>query len=80
MAQIKSVELDSDEEIEFVTVRLTVAEAAFIAKFTGRQNGITANEVMPGGDQASANLYGAMVGGVFNRWYDGGVEEWVPDQ
>lgn len=80
MAQIKMVELDDDEDIGFVTVRLTAAEAAFIAKFTGRQTGETANEVMPGGDEASRGLYGAMTGGVFNRWYDSGVDEWVSEQ
>ena len=80
MAHIKSIKLDDDESIEFVTVKLTVAEAAFIAAFTGKQTGDTANEIMSnGGAEASSGLYEAFTGGVFNRWYDGGVNEWYRD-
>lgn len=80
MAQVKSVELDDNEDIEFVTVKLTTAEAAYIATFTGRQTGETAEQIMTGGAEASRHLYEAMTGGIFNRWYDGGVGEWVADR
>jgi 3-mercaptopyruvate sulfurtransferase SseA len=79
VAQVKSIELNDDEEVEFVTVKLTAAEAAFIARVTGRQTGETAEQFMAGGAEASHRLYEAMAGGLFNRWYDGGVEEWVND-
>jgi hypothetical protein len=80
VAQVKAIELDDDESVEFITVKLTVAEAAFIAAFTGKQTGETANEVMSkGGAEASSGLYDAFTGGVFNRWYDGGVNEWYHD-
>jgi len=77
VAQIKSIELDDNENIEFVTVKLSAEEAAFIAFFTGKQTGDTANEVMRGGAPASSHLYEAFTGGVFNKWYDDGVKEWL---
>lgn len=80
MAQIKSIELDDSEDVEFVTVKLTVAEAAFIAVFTGRQTGESANQLMADGAAASSALHEAFTGGVFNRWYDGGHREWLADQ
>lgn len=79
MAHIKSIELDDEENVEFVTVRLAAEEAAYIASFTGKQTGETAEAIMPGGAPANSHLYEAMTGGVFNRWYDGGVEEWRRD-
>lgn len=80
MAQVKSIELDDGGDVEFVTVKLTVAEAAFIAVFTGKQTGESANQLMAGGDEASRALYEAFTGGVFNRWYDGGHREWLAAQ
>ncbi len=80
MAVIKSIEFDDAEELESVTVKLTAKEAAFIAIFAGRQNGETANQLMPGGDEASSHLYQAFVGGVFNRLYDDGVNDWLTDR
>lgn len=79
MANIKSIEFDNNGELEFVTVRMSAEEAAFIAKFTGRQSGETAEEVMTGGAPASSHLYDTMAGEVFNRLYDGGVDEWHRD-
>ena len=76
MASIKSIEFDDDDELEFVTVRMSAEEAAFIAKFTGRQSDATAEEVMSGGRPACNHLYAALVGKVFNRLYDGGVDDW----
>jgi hypothetical protein len=76
MASIKSMEFDENDELEFVTVRMSAEEAAFIAKFTGRQTGETAEKIMSGGAPASSHLYEAMTGLVFNRLYDGGVDDW----
>lgn len=78
--RVVKIEFDESEDIETITVALTVAEAAFIATFTGNQSGETAEAVMRGGSEASSHLYEGMTGGVFNRWYDAGVTEWVEGQ
>lgn len=79
MAQVKSIELDDDENIEFVTVRMSAEEAALIAIFTGKQNVPSVEAIMRGGGPANSHLYEAFTVSVFNRWYDGGVQEWHRD-
>lgn len=76
MAQLKSVEFDGNEELAFVTVRMSAEEAALIAIFTGKNTLSSAEEVMAGGSPASTALYQTLVGNVFNKLYSGGVEEW----
>ena len=76
--RVVSIEFDDAEELAFVTARLSAAEAAFIAKFTGKQTGEAAEEIMPGGGgEASSHLYQGMTGGVFNRLYADGVDGWI---
>lgn len=77
MAVIKNIEMDDDGEPEFVAVRMTVEELAYIAKFTGAQSDATARGVMPGGAAANLALYECAVGELFNRYYDGGVDDWI---
>jgi hypothetical protein len=78
--RVVSIEFDDAEDLGFVTARLSAAEAAFIATFTGKQTGETAEAIMPGGAEASSHLYSGFTGGVFNRLYESGVSEWVEDQ
>lgn len=78
--RVVRIDFDESEELEAVTVRLTAAEAAYIATFTGKQTGESAEAVMVGGSEASSHLYHGMTGGVFNRLYDDGVREWVDGQ
>lgn len=77
MAVIKSIEFNDEEELEYVTVRMSAEEAAFIAIFTGKKNGTDPEATMRGGGPASSHLHSAMAGGVFNRLYEDGVEEWL---
>jgi hypothetical protein len=57
-----------------IVVEMTVAEAAFIAKFTGKQNVHMANAVMPDGHEQSSEIYDCLVGEFFNRYWDEGVD------
>lgn len=78
--RVVKIEFDEAEELDAVTVRMSAAEAAFVATFTGKQNRASAEEIMRGGSEASSHLYEGMTGGIFNRLYDGGVGEWVDSQ
>lgn len=78
--RIKRIDLDGDESPEFVHVRLTVGEALYLAALTGRQNGVSSEAVMAGGADFNSSVYGGLTGGVFNWFYDGGVEEAVRDR
>lgn len=80
MAVIKAIEFDDSEQLESVTVKLTAAEAAFIALFTGKQTGEEDEDVMPGGSEVSSHLYEAFTKGTFNMLYDSGVSGWLADQ
>lgn len=77
MAQIKMVEFDEEEGPQWVTIKLSLEEVAFIAKFTGKQSDDSAEGYMPnGGGYVNRQLYEATTHGVFNRWWDGGLEEY----
>ncbi|MFG2970892.1 hypothetical protein ACGFZS_47250 [Streptomyces sp. NPDC048288] len=72
--KIRRIDLDDDEAPETVTVELSHDEAVFLALFLGKQNGIEEEEVMRGGSVLGAGIYGALTGGVFNRFYEDGVD------
>ena len=58
--QIKSIELNDDEEPEFVTAKLTIRELAFLATLVGKLSETTANEVLPGYDYESRQIWSAV--------------------
>jgi hypothetical protein len=74
---IKVLELDDAENPEFITVRMSIQEAAFMAKVTGGQSDNDAEEIFKGGSVHSHSIYEALVGGVFNRYWDGGVHDYL---
>lgn len=71
--QVKQINLDDDGQPETVLVRLTREEATYIALLTGRQNGSTSEEVMAGGGVLNGQVYEALTGEFFNRYYEDGV-------
>lgn len=75
--KIKKINLDSDGNPKKVTVELTVEQVAFIGKVIGSMNGITSREVMTGGEAISSSIYDGISAGIFNRYYDGGIHEWI---
>lgn len=71
--QVKQINLDDDGQPETVLVRVTRAEAAYLALLTGKQNGLTSEEVMPGGADLNSEIYESLTGDFFNRYYEDGV-------
>jgi hypothetical protein len=60
-----------------VNVEMTVEEAAYLARVTGKQSGITAEEHMPGGREVNSAVYNYLVADVFNPYWEAGVEEYI---
>lgn len=75
MAQVKGIDMDDDGNPEWVTIKLSLKELAYLGTLTGKQSHITAEELMENGSHANDQLYDVAVGEVFNRWWDGGLEE-----
>lgn len=74
--KIKTIKLGKDGEPSKVVVEMSTLEAAYIAKFTGKQNDPMANEILGSvGPEANSEVYGALTGDFFNRFWDGGVDE-----
>jgi hypothetical protein len=74
---IRTLEFDEDEQPESLTVQMSIREAAYLAKVTGKHSSDTANAVMRGGSEANTLVYNALTGAVFNRYWDGGVHEYA---
>lgn len=79
--KVKNITLDEEENPAVVTVELSADEAAFIARLTGSlspHDVITAMGEDPRWFNASAEVYNGLVGSVFNRFYDDGIDAVVP--
>lgn len=74
--KIRKIELNDGQPTK-VTAELTVVEAAYLARITGKQNGITAAEFMAGGSDANTEIYSCLTGELFNRFYDDGVDGYL---
>jgi hypothetical protein len=59
---------------------VSLEELALIAKLTGQHSSETVEKVMAGGTAANSHLYDFATGDVFNRFWDGGVDEWIRDR
>ncbi|MFB7312999.1 hypothetical protein [Streptomyces sp. NPDC056192] len=70
---VKQINLDDDGQPETLLVRLTRNEAAYLALLTGKQSGHTSGDIMPGGDSLNSEVYEALTGEFFNRYYEDGV-------
>lgn len=73
--KVKQINLDDEGLPENIVVRVSRAEAAYIALLVGRQTGETSGAVMPGGAALNSSVYEALAGDVFNRFYENGVED-----
>lgn len=76
---IKSYKFKKDGNPKKVVVEMTTDEAAFIAKMIGAMNYHKAEEVIAGaGDNdLHGEIYGCLVGELFNRYYSNGVEGYI---
>lgn len=75
--KIRALTFDDEQNPETVTAELTIEEAAYLAKLTGQQTGITANQIMPGGDEPSHEIYDCLISNVFNTFYEDGVNDYL---
>lgn len=79
--KIQSIRLDDEENPDMVVVEMSSDEAAFIARLCGSlspQDVINALGDDPRWFNASAEVYHALAGSVFNRFYDDGIDAVVP--
>lgn len=72
--KVKRIDLDDEEMPERVTVELSHDEATFLAVFLGKLNGAQEEEAMKGGSALGSGIYWGLAGGVFNRFYEDGVD------
>ncbi|MGW2384380.1 hypothetical protein [Streptomyces sp. NPDC001658] len=72
--KVKRIDLSDEEFPECVTVELTHDEATFLAVLLGKLNGTREEEIMKGGSELGSRIYWGLAGGVFNRFYEDGVD------
>lgn len=81
--KVRTLRLDDDGYPDRVTVDMTADEAAYIARITGRMTG-QMMEATFGTDVPwkgiNSGVYYALVDGVFNRYWDGGVADYRPTE
>lgn len=65
---IKTIDLDDGRPVK-ITAELSVEEAAQIAQWTGR---LTTDQT-----SQTSEIYNALVGDVFNRYWDAGVDGYL---
>jgi hypothetical protein len=73
--KVKRIDLDDNEMPDHVLVELTHDEAVFVALLVGRMNGAAAEETLPGGAALVTSLHDGLTGGLFNRFYEDGVQD-----
>ncbi|MFD3815060.1 hypothetical protein ACFWRZ_08330 [Streptomyces rubiginosohelvolus] len=72
--KVKRIDLDDEGMPECVLVKLSHDEAVYLALLIGKQNGNDMNGVMPGGSLQGGAIYEGLAGGLFNRFYEDGVD------
>ncbi|MGX1483412.1 hypothetical protein RKD45_002488 [Streptomyces griseus] len=72
--KVKRIDLDDEEMPERVLVELSHDEAVYLALMIGKQSGNDMNGVMPGGSRLGNSVYEGLAGGLFNRFYEDGVD------
>jgi hypothetical protein len=72
--KVKQISLDDEEMPERVLVDLSHDEALYLALMLGKQNHNDMNQVMPSGATHGEAVYDGLAGGLFNRFYDDGVQ------
>lgn len=74
---MKLVTLHFDEAAnpDRITVEMTRDEGLLVAKVLGTMTGTDQNAVMSGGDGIGTDIYACLVGDVFNRYWEDGVND-----
>ncbi len=74
---VNKIKLSKDGLPKNVTIELSIEEAAYFTKVIGSMNDIQANEVMNDGAAILHELYEGFTGDIFNRYWDGGIHEFL---
>ena len=72
--KVKRIDLDDEEMPECIQVELSHDEAVYVALLIGKQTGTASENTMPGGAEFGSSVYYGLTGGVFNRFYEDGVD------
>lgn len=77
--KVKQLVLDENQEPETILFEMTVEEAAYISKLTGRMNDAESNKLMRGGGSLNSSVYDGCCE-VFNRYYEAGVDDYLKER
>lgn len=72
--KVKRIDLDDEEMPETVVVELTHDEAVFLAVLLGQLRGNQEEKILRGASALVGDIYDGLAGGVFNRFYEDGVD------
>lgn len=76
MMNIRRIDFDDDGKPEYVTFRMHASVAVYLARLTGKESSVTADDLVPRfGSTANHAAYESLTGDFLNRVWDGGVDE-----
>ena len=73
--KIKSITFDDGEMPQLITAEMTLDEAIVLALMAGRYSSGGAVADFGSRQGCASSIYDALAGGVFNRFWDNGVED-----
>lgn len=73
--KVKQITLDDEEMPERVMLDCSHDEALLIAALIGKASADKLDILLPEGARVGAEIFDALTGGVFNRFYEDGVNE-----
>lgn len=71
--KIRNIALDADEVPETISVDMSVREAALIVRLIGSHSDTQLADTQAGGPATAGEIYGALTGAFFNRFWEDGV-------
>lgn len=77
--RVKRIDFNEDEDPATVHVAMSTTEAAMITLLIGKLNHHEMEDLMRGGGVVGSALCEGFAGAFFNRFYDGGVREYVEE-
>lgn len=75
--KIKGLRFDKHGALDGVTMRMSMDEAAFLVKLLAGVDSMQADEVMSNGAAVSNEMFDCLVGDLFNKHFDDGVNEYL---
>lgn len=78
--KIRAIALDDDELPATITVEMTVDEAGLLAAHLGNTRPKDRNDEIAGFGAVGSDIYEALAGSIFNRYYEDGVREYLVER